>query len=67
MNDSLETQHFQIENLLRRHYLHELLGDDYERLIRFMQAVLEIENTLVENGTFIASSPTPPQSRLLQE
>ena len=40
MNDLFELQRIQIENFLRRHYLHELLGSNYERLICFMQTIL---------------------------
>ena len=64
MNDSSELQHIQIENLLRRHYLHELLLDGhYERLACFMRAVLGIEDTLIKNGMSIASFPAQPQSK----
>ena len=43
-----ELQTILLENELRRHYLHELLGSDYETLMRFMQAILEAEAESLE-------------------
>lgn len=52
MNELLELQKVLIENELRRHYIHELLGNCYEALVYFM--LIALSN---------ASSPTPPQSK----
>ena len=56
-----ELQKTLLENELRRHYIHELLGKGYEALVRFMQTILEVDE--IDSNSLL---PTSPQSKSLQ-